>query len=111
MRNTSPEFETAFATFLAGCQARMNAYQTLHGYRLTPLYCDDGIRYIRIWEDTGQHICWGFVDKQTGDLLKPEGWKKPAKHARGNIFDADGGLRFVTPHGPMYLDAIAEMTK
>ena len=26
-----------------------------------------------------------FVDIATGDILKPAGWKAPAKHARGNI--------------------------
>lgn len=27
-----------------------------------------------------------FISKETGDILKADGWKKPARHARGNIF-------------------------
>jgi len=27
----------------------------------------------------------GFIDLTTGDILKADGWKAPAKHARGNI--------------------------
>lgn len=47
----------------------------------------------------------GFIDLTNGDILKADGWKKPAKHARGNIrvgnaenlwngafFDNGGGL-------------------
>jgi hypothetical protein len=32
---------------------------------------------------------YGFIDLTTGDLLKAASWAKPAKHARGNIFDKD----------------------
>ena len=28
---------------------------------------------------------FGFIDMSNGDILKADGWKKPAKHARGNI--------------------------
>jgi hypothetical protein len=27
----------------------------------------------------------GFIDLTNGDILKADGWKAPAKHARGNI--------------------------
>lgn len=37
-----------------------------------------------------------FTNKQlgsvkAGDIMKPASWAKPAKHARGNVFDEDGG--------------------
>jgi len=35
-----------------------------------------------------------------GDLLKPAGWRTPAKHSRGNIFDGTDKWTF---HGPAYL--------
>jgi hypothetical protein len=44
-----------------------------------------------------------FVDYATGDVLKCAGWAKPAKHARGNIFDAHNGAEFEGTHGPAYL--------
>lgn len=76
---------------------------------LTPsvLEMTDGRRYIRI--DTivdnglGQRSVWAFIDKRSGDVLKPATYKAPAKHARGNLFDASGGVSKLTPYGPAYL--------
>jgi hypothetical protein len=36
-------------------------------------------------------------------VLKPAGWKTPAKHARGNIFDDRNGLKHMGMYGPAYL--------
>ena len=36
-----------------------------------------------------------------GDVLKPASYKKPAKHARGNIFDEWNGLRGADGQHPM----------
>ena len=58
-----------------------------------------GPRYIRIAHG-GAH---SFIDRLGGDVLKPASFAKPAKHARGNIFDADGGLKGMGPYGPAYL--------
>lgn len=44
-----------------------------------------------------------FIDMNTGDVLKPDGWKRPAKHARGNLFDANNGMLHIGPYGPAYL--------
>lgn len=38
-----------------------------------------------------------------GDILKPASYKAPAKHARGNLFAADGGIECVNHYGPEYL--------
>jgi hypothetical protein len=40
---------------------------------------------------------------QRGDVMRAAGYKKPAKHARGNIFDAHNGLRHISWTGPAYL--------
>lgn len=37
-----------------------------------------------------------------GDILKPAGWSGPAKHARGNIFAEDNGLKCCGPFGVAY---------
>lgn len=62
-----------------------------------------GPRYTRIvlHEKHGGRSVWGFVDRTSGDILKAAGWKTPAKHARGNIFD----LRYegMTAYGPARL--------
>lgn len=34
----------------------------------------------------------GFIDTSNGDVLFCAGWAGPAKHARGNVLDADNGL-------------------
>lgn len=44
-----------------------------------------------------------FVDMTNGDILKPDSWKKPAKHARGNIFSGEPASKSVGPHGAAYL--------
>lgn len=69
-----------------------------------------GIRYVRIVkrrEDANPHVLDGsvycFIDKETGDVLKAEGWKKPAKHPRGNIYNPDHGLSRMRWTGPEYL--------
>ena len=73
---------------------------------------DFGIRYVQmhlvgpIDSQTGRpqsNSAWAFIDRRNGDVLKPASWKKPAKHARGNIFDADGGMKLIGPYGPAYL--------
>jgi hypothetical protein len=71
------------------------------------LEMSDGRRYIRVDTirdgGTGQRSVWAFIDKQTGDVLKPQGYRKPAKQPRGNLFDEYHGLEMLTPYGPAYL--------
>jgi hypothetical protein len=45
---------------------------------------------------------WGFVDIDTGDLLKAASYKTPAKHARGHVLTAQFGREY-GPYGPAYL--------
>lgn len=42
-----------------------------------------------------------FVDLSTGDVLKPDGWKRPAKGPRGNVFSQDGRSS-LTPQGHVW---------
>lgn len=63
-----------------------------------------GHNYVRIIAkpDTCHASAWGFVELATGDIFKAAGWSKPAKHARGNIADAEYGRNYVWT-GPRYL--------
>lgn len=76
---------------------------------LTPtvLEMSDGRRYIRIDGivdgGRGQRSVWAFIDKWSGDVLRAATYKAPAKHARGNLFDTNGGVSELTPYGPKYL--------
>jgi hypothetical protein len=49
---------------------------------------------------------FAFINLENGDLLKPATWKAPAKHARGNLFDEHGGMKWVTPYGMAYMEAM-----
>ena len=42
-----------------------------------------GTKYAKVIVDDS---AWAFIDLSNGDIYKPESWKRPAKHARGNIF-------------------------
>lgn len=63
-----------------------------------------GRKYARIVSNPGtSHAsAWGFIEILTGDILKANGWKGPAKHARGNIGTSQYG-RGYTWTGPAYL--------
>ena len=52
---------------------------------------DNGPKYIRLWQadSGGSKSALGFIDKTTGFLLKSDGWKKPAKGPRGDVFKDD----------------------
>jgi len=47
---------------------------------------------------------YAFVDVNNGNIYKPAGWKAPAKHARGNIFDQDHGMHCCGLYGVNYLN-------
>lgn len=46
-----------------------------------------GKKYARLvtQRDGTNRSAMGFIDLTNGDILKADGWKAPAKHARGNI--------------------------
>ncbi len=102
------EFNTALQTFLEGCQRIHTDYQARYFPSIKPdsIHSKLGKRYVRIIrrraEGNGDSVhC--FVDMTNGDVLKAAGWKAPAKHARGNIFDEHNGLGSMSEYGPAYL--------
>jgi len=70
------------------------------------LTVESGRRYARIViqseGDVLSRSAFCFVDMTNGDVLKPEGWKKPAKHARGSIF-ASNPVEGIGPYGALSL--------
>lgn len=114
---TTPEFEAALASFLAGAQGAIDAHydkffaearakvgDPLFGAE--KLSIERGPRYIRVVKGavsgTSGRSVYVFIDTKNGDILKSASWKAPAKHARGNIFDANP-LGAVTVYGGRYL--------
>jgi len=98
------EFATAFVAFLAGAQKRMTDYYRKN-YPTRPsvpvLEIDTAIpgKYIRLVKVDGlSRSAFGFVSTLNGDVLKADGWKRPAKGVRGNIFDSNHGLGRASPY-------------
>lgn len=87
------EFEAAFVEFIARCTV-IQAKQYANSEGSNPeLTYDPGRKYIRVVSSTwGQRSVFCFVDSTNGNVLKADGWKKPALNfARGNIFDDKHG--------------------
>ena len=80
------------------------------GYCLTYKF---GRKYISIIALTdNQKMQCGFVDMETGNILKSASWGKPeTKHPRGNIFDEHGGMKYIAWTGPMYMDSITRIQR
>lgn len=47
---------------------------------------------------------YAFIDIESGDILKPATYRKPAEHPRGNLFDEDMGIGGVNWFGPKYIN-------
>lgn len=101
VNKTTPEF----VKFVEGCQALIteNFEKNFKLLDIPTLEVNNGRRYFRIEQVDSQRSVFAFIDRTNGDVLKAAGWKAPAKHARGNIFDDFGGLKTVTAYGPAYL--------
>jgi hypothetical protein len=105
MMHTQQEFDDALKVWLEGAQAisDRNMERFPHALEVSgypKLETQAGKKYIRVVRDHSAHA---FIEIATGDVLKPDGWKRPAKHARGNIFDESNGLQWMGPYGPAYL--------
>lgn len=63
-----------------------------------------GKRYAKIIKAWGgQTSVWGFVELATGEIFMAEGWKRPAKHARGSIHAPGMDIAKMKWTGPPYL--------
>lgn len=102
------KFDSALRVFVEGCQNIHTDYMARHYPNQTPdeIRVRLGMRYAKIVrvdarnESRSVHC---FVDRTNGDVLLAAGWKAPAKHARGNIFDEHHGLGKMGQYGPAYL--------
>lgn len=104
-------FETTISLFCENLNARLLEYKN----RMCLTYFDryevireSGNKYIKILSREMKSDCTpfnnskkivAFIDKNTGDILKPASWKVPAKHARGNIFSDQFGMEAIDENG------------
>lgn len=99
---TQSEFAAALSAFIEAAQSVMDEhrakfYPKAPRAELSVQWLQKRVRVVR----EGSVHC--FVDFATGDILKSEGWSKPAKHARGNIYAEDHGKSAMGPYGAAYL--------
>ena len=106
------QFVERFQKYFEGVVEKVKTYYATNypSLQVPEVKFSAGGRYMKVYKSEygkdGKLISrsvHSFIDRQTGDVLKPEGWAKPAKWARGNIYDADFGLSKVSEHGPAYL--------
>jgi len=70
---------------------------------------EDGKKYSKLIErseagaGTYSHSVYGFIDLNTGDILKAASWKAPAKGKRASINDDDYGMMACGPYGIHYI--------
>lgn len=101
-----PSFEAALGAWLAAAQRMIDEYFAKTYQHTKPPKLEaqaGGVRYVRIVsKDPGAKTgsAYAFVEIATGDVLKPDGWKRPAKGARGNIYDPE--RPGVGVHGALY---------
>ena len=106
------KFIEAFLGFVAKAEAMIAADRAANFPNLSDskLGYDEGSKYIRVFKyepgpdgEKRSRYAYCFVSKENGDVLKCDGWKKPAKHARGNIYSDKNGLEGVGVYGAKYL--------
>ena len=103
-------FDEAMDNLLAEIQVNYNKWGASSGIDKTlDLKLKPGRKFVKVIE--GNRV-WGFVAKVDGvhkgvpmlkgDILKAAGWRAPAKHSRGSIFDSEMHKSFSWT-GPNYL--------
>lgn len=101
-------YEGALRAFMNGAQELITKNHIANGYHGEPdfLALERGRRYDKVTRAYGSsqgRSAHCFIDRTNGDVLKTESWKKPAKHARGNIYDASNGVDAMGVYGARYL--------
>ena len=104
------DFDEAMDNLLEKIQENYDKWGSRTGIdKKLDLKLNKGRKFIKVIE--GNRV-WGFVAKidwihkglpmAKGDILKAAGWRAPAKHSRGSIFDSEMHKSFSWT-GPNYL--------
>ena len=66
--------------------------------------CSKNFKIVTASHDGSSRSVYCFVSKANGDIYKAATWAAPAKHVRGNIFDANYGWKTaVNLYGANYI--------
>jgi hypothetical protein len=109
-RIVADEFQQMANKFLEWAQKVVDQSMSDYPTQDKELSLMRGKRYWRVvdtikynGQNSGQSSAWAFLDSTNGDILKPASWKKPAKHARANLYDQSTWAKNVDGYGPKYL--------
>ncbi len=106
---TMTRFQEMLSNYVYFVQNRMNEYFASSDYHWKPDTIEamkPGRKYIRVIKLDGLNggkSVHSFVEIFTGDVFKADGWKRPAKHKRANIYDYKSLKAGVGHFGPAYL--------
>jgi hypothetical protein len=111
--NRLQPFEDALKAYLEGARKIIEAHYDKMGYDYSPgetfefeLVADvkPNTKFVRVVkQERGSRAVYSFIERSTGNVLKADSWKKPAKHPRGNIYSEKHGLETHNWFGPAYL--------
>jgi hypothetical protein len=104
------EFTAALARFLEAAQRKVDERFANYATQAGKLSTEMGPKYVRVvvasgYKDTppekwSSRSAYCFIDRETGHVWKPAGWKGPErKNPRSCLYDADHGVSGVTGHG------------
>lgn len=96
------------SNFLNSLQFRLNECKERNKLTYFDSYkvsATEGKKFFKVYkhevrkEQTPNRTIVAFVDKITGDILKPASFNAPAKHARGNVSSLAHGMEAISNQG------------
>jgi hypothetical protein len=99
-----PTFNAALDAFIKALQVRIDENHKDYPQFAPHITAEKGRKFVRIVSNghNGSRSCFCFVDFATGDVLKSDGWKRPAKGVRGSIY-VNAGQDAVGVYGANYI--------
>lgn len=96
-------FEVALASFLVKLAALINEGRSPL-LQSTLTVSPGGTKFVRVLKSEGTFggSAYCFVERETGNILKPAGFKGPAKGTRGNIYN-ENQIQGCGPYGVAHL--------
>jgi hypothetical protein len=112
MQRTQAEVIAQVALFVAALQVfcnEANINKNIYSYVMSMEIGKKNIRIVQreLWagqEEPTNGSVHCFIDMATGNILKADGWKRPAPQVRGSIFNANFDIgKAVGQYGAVYL--------
>ena len=102
----SGDLKADVTAYVAMLQVRQDAYDTLNNHKFFSVFSATfGVKYVRIVKSSvngSSSSAFAFLDRE-GNVYKPDGWKRPAAHVRGNIYNVTDALQGTGIWGAAYL--------